>query len=106
MYFKRMIEEIRDKIATGQYEFSKHAVDQSILRHITVQEMGEAILSGEIIEDYPNDKYGPSCLIFGYTKAYRPLHIQCSYPFRPLIKIITLYQPLPDLWVDFRTRKV
>jgi hypothetical protein len=51
------------------------------------------------------DKYGPSCLILGFTKTGRPLHIQCSYPRRPLIKIITLYEPDQDLWVDFRFRK-
>ncbi|WP_208108568.1 DUF4258 domain-containing protein [Candidatus Thiosymbion oneisti] len=58
-----------------------------------------------IIEDYPNDKYGPNCLILGYTKNGRPLHIQCSYPSRPLIKIVTSYQPNSELWIDNRVRK-
>jgi len=62
-----MIEQIRAKIAAGQFEFSKHAVDQSIIRHIGVQELREAVAQGEIIEDYPEDKYGPSCLILGFT---------------------------------------
>ena len=98
--------EIQSKILQRQYEFSKHAVDQSIIRDIRVAEMEEAI-SGrcEIIEDYPDDKYGPSCLILGFTEDRRPLHLQCSYPSRPLIKIITLYEPDPDLWVDFKVRK-
>lgn len=101
-----MLEEIQSKILRRQYEFSKHAVDQSIIREISVAEMAEAISGGgEIIEDYPEDKYGPSCLILGFTKTGRPLHIQCSYSSRPLIKIITLYEPDPDLWVDFRVRK-
>ena len=101
-----MLEEIQSKILRRQYEFSKHAVDQSIIRQISIVEMGEAISGGgEIIEDYPEDKYGPSCLILGFTKTGRPLHIQCSYPSRPLIKIITLYEPAPDLWVNFRIRE-
>ena|SRR5947209_6851720 len=100
-----MIDEIRAKISAGQFEFSKHAVDQSILRHLTLQEIREAIAGGEIIEDYPDDKYGPSCLIFGYTQAGRPLHIQCSSPARPVIKVITLYEPDPNLWVNFKARK-
>ena len=70
-----MIEEIRQKITQGQFEFSRHAVDQSLIRHISVQELCEAIAKGEIIEDYPDDKYGPSCLIFGFTLANRPVHI-------------------------------
>ena len=101
-----MIDEIRTKIRTRQYEFSKHAVDQSIIRDISVADVEEAISSqSEIIEDYPEDKYGPSFLILGFTKTGRPLHVQCSYPNRPLVKIITLYQPDPDLWIDFRVRK-
>ncbi|MGO9118616.1 MAG: DUF4258 domain-containing protein [Desulfomonilaceae bacterium] len=101
-----MIDEIRVKVKKRLYEYSKHAVDQSIIRDISLRELEEAIAGrSEVIEDYPEDKYGPSCLILGYTRAGRPLHIQCSYPSRPLIKIITLYEPDPDLWIDFRIRK-
>jgi hypothetical protein len=100
-----LIEEIREKIEAEQFEFSKHAVDQSIIRRITVQEVREILNNGEVIEDYSEDKYGPSCLILGRTRAGRPLHLQCSYPSRPLTKIITLYEPDPDLWIDFRIRK-
>jgi hypothetical protein len=101
-----MLEDIRVKILSRQFEFSKHAVDQSIIRNIAVVEVEQAISSRcQVIEDYPEDKYGSSCLIFGFTDAGRPLHIQCSYPSRPLIKIITLYQPDPDLWIDYRIRR-
>ena len=101
-----LLDGIREKIAARQYEFSKHAVDQTIIRGISVAELEEAISSrSEVIEDYPEDKYGPSCLILGFTKGGRPLHIQCSYPSRPLIKIVTVYEPDPDLWIDLRIRK-
>jgi hypothetical protein len=100
-----IIDDIRAKIADGQFEFSQHAVDQSIVRHISVQELREAIAVGEVIEDYPTDKYGPSCLVFGFILARRPLHIQCSYPSRPLVKLITLYEPDPRRWVDFKVRR-
>ncbi len=73
-----MINQLRSKIAANQFEFSKHALDQSILRGIKVQELREAIADDEVIEDYPNDKYGPSCLVFGMTISRRPIHIQCS----------------------------
>ncbi len=100
------LDDIREKILQRQYEFSKHAVDQSIVRNISVAELEQAISTEiELVEDYPDDKYGPSCLILGFTNTRRPLHIQCSYPSRPLIKIITLYEPDPDRWVDFRTRR-
>jgi len=102
-----LLEEVRGKTLHRRYEFSKHAVDQSIIREISVVEMEEAISGrSEIIEDYPEDKYGPSFLILGFTSIGRPLHIQCSYPTRSLIKIITIYEPNPDLWINFRSRKL
>lgn len=101
-----MLDDIRDKIGRRRYEFSKHAVDQGIVRGISVSEMQEAIVGmSEVIEDYPDDKYGPTCLILGHTKAGRPLHVQCSHPSRPLVRIVTLYEPDPQLWIDMRLRK-
>ena len=100
-----MIEELRAKIATNRFEFTKHALDQSILRGISVQEVREAFLESEVIEDYPEDKYGPSCLVFGKTKSDRPLHMQCTYPSRSIVKIITLYQPDPEQWIDHKVRR-
>lgn len=101
-----LLDEIKAKIRQRLYEFSKHAVDQSVIRGISVSEAEEAICGqSEVIEDYPKDKYGPSCLILGFTASGRPLHVQCSYPSRPLVKIITLYEPDPEQWTDFRIRR-
>ena len=55
----RSMQDIRKRVAQGQFEFSQHAVDQSIIRRISVQEIREAIAVGEVIEVYPEDKYGP-----------------------------------------------
>jgi len=92
-------------VAKGEFEFSQHAVDQSIIRHVAVRELREAIAGGEGIEFYPEDKYGPSCLIFGMTNAGRPVHVQCSDPSRSIVKIITVYEPDPALWVGFKVRR-
>jgi hypothetical protein len=100
-----MLQEIRQKIATDQFEFSQHAVDQSLQRRIVLEELRQAVMVAEIIEDYPDDKYGPSCLLLGFTESRRPLHFQCNYPSRPLLKIITVYEPDPAQWMNFRVRK-
>lgn len=100
-----LIVEIQQKIAEGQFEFSRHATDRMILRQITIPEIREAIGNAALIEDYPNDKYGPSCLLFGLTLQGRPLHVQCSYATRLLIKIITVYEPAPGEWIEFRVRR-
>ena len=100
-----LLDELRRKIDAGEYEFSKHAVDQTIIRRITISDVREVFANGEVIEDYPDDKYGPSCLIFGTTAAARPLHIHCSYPSRAQVKVITLYEPDPARWINFRIRR-
>ena len=99
-----MIDDIPQKFQRQEYEYSLYAVDQSILKHITRHEVEEAVPSGQILEDCPTDKHGPSCLIFGMTAAGRPLHVQCTYPTRANVKIITVYEPDPTEWIDFRIR--
>ena len=100
-----LLDELQSKFAQNAFEFSRHALDQSLRRHISVQEIREAVDCSEAIEDYPNDKYGASCLLLGLTVAGRALHIQCSYPSRPLIKIVTVYEPDPVLWENLRVRR-
>jgi hypothetical protein len=53
---------------------------------------------------HPSDKYGPSCLVLGYTKTGSPLHIECTRPARTRIRIITVYEPDPGAWVNFKKR--
>ena len=106
-YFMALLDDIREKIARRAYEFSKHAVDQTIVRDISVSELEQAFANrSEVIEDYPDDKFGPSCLILGFTNAGRPLHVQCSHPGRRLVKIITVYEPDAQLWIDLRIRRM
>jgi len=99
-----VVEQIREKIESGQFEYSQHATDQSIRRQISVTELRDAMRAPELVEDYPNAKYGPSCLLLGFTNSGRPLHVNCSHGSRELVKIITLYEPSPMIWLDFRIR--
>ena len=97
------IEGIRAKIERGEYRFSDYAVKKMIKRSIDRAEADEAVLSGEIIEEYPDDKYSPSCLVSGRTKSGRNLHVQLSIP--PTVVIITAYEPDETEWIDYRVRR-
>ena len=99
-----MIEKMKRQVKAGDYRFTVHGFERCIERYISPNEVNFAILSGDIIEDYPKDKYGPSCLICGVTKEGRILHVQCSMD---PIWIITAYDPslAPDVWTnDFKRR--
>lgn len=100
-----MIEEIRQRMARGQFEFSQDATDLKIFRKIRTSGILEMISTAEILEEYPTDKYFPSVLLLGYTSGGRPLHLRLTSPTRSVPKIITLYQPDPALWIDFRYRR-
>ncbi len=105
MYRTSKIAKIKAKIKKGEYRFTIHATERRIERKISKQEIECAIESGEIIEEYDQDKYSPSCLILGYTKRKRPLHIQCSID---PVWIITCYDPSleKDKWTeDYKRRK-
>jgi hypothetical protein len=95
--------EIQKEVREDNIFFSEHAVRRMAKRNISDDEVAEAIFSGEVIEEYPDDKYSPSCLIFGETKAKRPLHVVCSLP--PRVRVVTVYQPDPGEWIDNRRRK-
>ena len=97
------IRPIQAKIRTGNYRFSEHVVKRMMKRAIDRHEVEEAILAGEIIEEYPDDKYAPSCLIYGITRTGRVLHVQASLP--PLVVIVTSYEPKPEEWIDGKIRR-
>jgi hypothetical protein len=97
------LDEIRTEIGTRNYRFSDHAVKRMIKRSIDRIEIEETILVGEIIEEYPDDKYSPSSLIYGMSKAGRHLHVQLSLP--PAVVVITAYDPDPSEWIDYRVRR-
>ena len=100
----------------GIHERVRHAAAQRVLylphavhqmarpeRMITPTEVRMVVERGELIEDYPEDKYSPSCLIYGKTEAVRDLHVQVSFP--PRVVVITLYEPDPEEWIDYRVRR-
>lgn len=84
---------------------SGHAEREREAEQITKQEIEEALLSyeAEIIEDYPNDPRGPSCLVLGFTAQRKPLHAVLGL-MQELI-VITVYRPSPNEWTGWRERR-
>ena len=101
----KTLDEICRQLADGQFEFSRHAFKRAVERNISDSEIREAGKSAIIIEDYPNDKYAPSCLLLGFTRAKRPLHLQISYADTELVRIITIYEPDATEWIDHKERR-
>jgi hypothetical protein len=59
------IDEIRDLFSQGAYELSMHAQQERLEEDLDLVDIDEAITNGVILEDYPDDPRGSSCLILG-----------------------------------------
>ena len=90
--------EMQKQLQKGSFEFTRHALKRAVERNISDKEIMEAAENITIIEDYPDDKYSPSCLLLGFTLVERPLHIQVSRIESDQTKIITLYEPNNNEW--------
>ena len=91
--------------ATSNIVMTSHANAQCTERLIDSSDILEALLHGEIIEDYPNDYPFPSCLLLSFSKSGKPTHVCCGIGDGK-IYIITAYYPTTEKWEDdMKTRK-
>lgn len=98
------IQWIKEQVREGNYQLKLYALERASSRGIDPLEIKEALLNGEIIEDYPDDKRGKSCLVNGKTGSGRYLHLVCGIAYN-ILWIITVYEPDPKEWIDSRTRR-
>ena len=101
----KTLADIQKQLSSGLFEFSRHALRRVVERNISEQEIREAGVKAEIIENYPDDKYSPSGLLLGTTDAGRPLHLQVTFAESDMTKIITIYEPDPEEWINYRKRR-
>lgn len=95
------------KSARKKILYLPHAIRQMSRpdRMITGQDVRRVVVHGEIIEDYPEDVRGHSCLLHGTDLDGRPIHVVCS-PKPEFLAIITAYTPAPNEWdSSFKVRK-
>jgi hypothetical protein len=102
------IEEIRQLIRTGRYDVSLHAQQERLEDDLDLNEIEAALLQGDLIEEYPNDPRGPSCLVGGLAGG-KPIHVVLGWATRKqeaerTLRVITVYIPRPPKWKDVRTR--
>ncbi|MBI4653438.1 MAG: DUF4258 domain-containing protein [Nitrospirae bacterium] len=101
-----LVDQIR-RAATKRIIYTAHAVDEMNAEDelISVEEVRQVVFNGEIIEDYPEDKRGHSCLMFAMPDTKRPVHIVCA-PKEEYLAIITAYIPSLEKWQeDFKKRR-
>lgn len=102
------IDQIKRLVRQGEYELSIHAQRERLEEDPDVVQVEEALLNGEILEQYPDDPRGESCLVVGHVGG-KPIHVVVGWARRsggrPSLRIITVYVPQPPRWRDPRTRR-
>jgi len=95
---------LKERVKDKKHCYTSHAQEQMALRHIRNSEVIEVIVgeNAEIIEKYFDDKYSPSCLIYGVTVEGKALHVLSNSQG----VIITVYEPILTKWCeDMKTRR-
>jgi len=90
-------------IESGEILISHHARVRMFEHNVSTDKLIPIILSGEIIEEYPDDEPYPSVLILGFIDAVA-YHIVIAL-CRDHIRVITVYIPEEDKWIEYRTRR-
>ena len=103
-------EEISQQVKSARENYVlilPHALKQMSVpsRYIAVDDLQHALNNFEVVEDYPDDARGHSCLLLGWRKDGTPVHIVCA-PRQEYLAIITAYPPQKESWSDdFRKRR-
>ena len=95
---------VRSQVRRGTYELTSHAEDERQADKISIEEIEQVLLNGAILEEYPSDPRGPSCLVLGYGREGYPVHIVCGQTPSKRLRLITVYLPSPPKWLDPTTR--
>lgn len=98
------IQWIKEQVKGGAYQLKLHAMERASLRGIDPLDIKEALLNGKVIEGYPEDQRGKSCLVYGKTKGNKDLHLVCGLT-SDILWVITVYEPDPVEWIDPETRR-
>lgn len=85
---------IQEKIRKEEYFFSKHGDLERQNDNLTITEVEEALLMGRILEHYDDTGRGESCLVVGFTKEGKPIHVVCGNR-GDWLTIVTVYIPNP-----------
>jgi hypothetical protein len=100
------ITDLIDAINHYRIRITDHADEEAQNDELAYNDIIFSVSHGEIIENYPEDKPFPSCLIFGFSNQKDPIHSVWAFNSEnKWAVLITVYRPDPSRWIDWRTRR-
>ena len=95
---------IRREVEAESYAISLHADEERVADHLTIRQVESALLNCVVLERYPDNRRGESCLVVGHTPEKQPVHIVCGKDGSGHLFVITVYVPCMPKWTDPYTR--
>lgn len=92
------VESIRKAFQSGAYRLSLHAQKELLEDRFSVDDLEGAMAKASLVEDYPNARRGPCCLLSGVALDGRKMHVVATSGSEPLV-VITVYEPTPPRWI-------
>lgn len=103
-FFDKIVRLVKD----NDILISAHGYDELESDNITVREVVDNIVNGELIREYPDYAKGPCGLVLQWGSDGRPIHVVWGIPKgkeRPAV-LVTAYRPDPDIWeVDWKNKR-
>lgn len=99
-------DELKTVVREQRFEWRRHILEQMAARGIQREDVINVLLTGELIEDYPDDWPHPSGLFMGWVDD-DPFHVVAALDRRDRwAYIITAYRPDEEHFEsDWRTRR-
>ena len=100
------IKDVIEAIRANRVLITDHADEEAQAEELSFDEIFYSVFQGEVIEDYPTDRPYPSCLIYGRTFRGNPVHTVWAYNEQSRWAVlVTVYQPDPTRWINWRKRR-
>ena len=92
---------IIEAIRRDRIRITDHADEEAQADRLSLEEILSSVLHGEVIENYPDDRPYPSCLVYGDAFSEQPVHSVWAYNHATRwAALITVYRPDPERWLD------
>lgn len=99
------VADILNAVRSGQIRITDHADEEAQSDRLSYDEIFSSVLTSTIIEDYPDDKPYPSCLVAGNAFKGEPVHSVWAYNEETKWAVlVTVYRPDPARWINWKRR--
>ena len=99
------ISDIVDAVRSGRIRITDHADEEAQNDMLSYEEIFFSVFRGKLIENYPEDKPYPSCLVYGRTFRDEPVHSVWAYNEETRWAVlIMVYRPHPARWINWQER--